>query len=902
MVVGIRGRTTFVAVLMMSIGLAGCIGGSNNTTVDPNSIIDLGNMTSEPEEIPFEWPECHLESGTITWPAFAGAPKPDEPITVTLKTDAYGVTHIYADDLYSLFYANGYVQARDRLVQMDILRQVGYGESAKHLGTGQLALDGSIHRTMYTREEIQAQYDAAPDEGKQVLEAFSDGVNRWMKEAKARDQWPAEFAALSRAPPEWTPVDSVALINYLIGYFGVSGGNELDNLKRLGQLQETLGETKGWDALEDWVPMRATDTYTSIHPDDLILNGCEDPLPRAEAEHQLVSLPHARTTMGFGNLESRGGPGTGVGNIDTVPGVGPEPYTKDVDHGIMKGFKWGSNALVVDGDLTDTGKPIMWGAPQMGYYKPPVPYQVGLHAPAAGFDAVGIGVAGAPGIVIGRNAHIAWTATSGIEDQVDLVEVPLTGDRSYEWDGESRDMNCWEVEHEIVPSAGGHQGPPTTYTQEVCRAEGWPVVAINEQANTAYLQKTTTRGKELVGAFKWLQAPTMTSIEEFRDLMADFPFTFNYFVASDDGVAQIHTGDVPLRAEGYDPRLPAPAGSAYDWTGEAYTAQMGTWVMDPSRGYIANWNNAPAYGWRTGDHYGLWGPVQRVQQIEYWVQQELDEDGTLSFEDVQAINWAAATHDSHALPFMPYLIEAAAEANMTSMHDALVDWFEAGVPWRDEDGDGFYDDPAHAIWDGMMQQLFTQITADELGTITHEVQLEPGVSENNADHGTLNNQMGPILRMLQGNTNHDWCDDINTAENETCMDQIIDGLRIVQDDLSDEYGSGVVATWLEPVHTSKFLPFGAFSGDERPMINRGSYVQVVSMAEPQRSVNVLPPGNSGLITTAELAIATGTGTEPDRLTAELDLYWSNQYKPFPLTEAEVDGIATVDEELTVLPL
>ncbi len=901
MVVGITGRTTLMAALMVSIAFAGCIGGGNNTAADIGSIVDLGNMTSEPEEVPFEWPECHLESGSITWPGFPGAPKPAEPVTVNLKTDAYGVTHIYADDLYSLFYANGYVQARDRLVQMDILRQVGYGESAKHLGNGQLALDESIHRTMYTREELQAQYDAAPAEAKQVLEAYSAGVNRWMAEAHANNQWPAEFAALSRVPPEWTPLDTVANINYLIGYFGVSGGYELDNLKRLSQLQNTLGETKAWDALEDWVPMRATDTYTSIHPDDLILNGCEDPLPRKEAEHQLVSLPHARTTMTVGNLESEGSSTGGVGGFK-ADGDREGSYFDEVDHGIMQGFKWGSNALVVDGSLTDTGKPIMWGAPQMGYYKPPVPYQVGLHAPAAGFDAVGIGVAGAPGIVIGRNAHIAWTATSGIEDQVDLVELPLTGSRSYEWDGVSKDMTCWEVEHEIVPSYGGNQGGPQTYTQEVCRAEGWPVVAINEQANVAYMQKTTTRNEELMGAFKWLQAPMATSIDEFRDLMSDFPFTFNYFVASNDGVAQIHTGNVPLRAPGYDSRLPAPAGAAYDWTGEAYTAQMGTWATEPSRGYIANWNNAPVYGWRTGDQYGLWGPVQRVQQIEYWLQEELQKDGTLSFEDVQAVNWASATHDSHALPFMPYLIEAAAAANMTDMHDALLSWFEAGVPWSDEDGDGFYDDPAHAIWDAMMQQLFTQITEDELGSITHKVRLEPGISENNADHGTLNNQMGPILRMLQGNTNHDWCDDIDTAEAESCQDQIIEGLIVVQDDLSDKFGSGIVGTWLEPVHTSKFLPLGAYAADERPMVNRGSYVQMVSMAEPARSVNVLPPGNSGLITSAELAIAVGGGGEPERLTGELDLYWTNQYKPFPLTEAEVDAIMTVSEDLTVFPL
>lgn len=869
-------------VVMLGAAMAGCVETARGLDV-PAGLLDVPELAPRRGDLP-DLPPCHLEPGDIAWPSVPGAQPGALPTTALIKTDAYGVSHIYADDAYSLFYANGFVQARDRLFQMDILRQVGYGESARYLGPGQLALDFEVHQKMYTREEIEAQWQAAPVEAKQIVQAYSDGVNAFMAQAVARDQWPAEFAALGRVPPAWQPQDTVAIIDYLIGYFGVDGGYELENLRTLTQLDETLGE-KAWGAFGDIVRLSAEDTYTSIHPDDLVLDACETPVDRADATAQLALMGAAAGAVDFG-----------------IPTTGDEAsFFAETDHGLLDGFKWGSNALVVDGAITDTGQPIMWGAPQMGYYKPPVPYQIGLHG--AGFDVAGIGVAGAPGIVIGRNAQLAWTATSGIEDQVDLVSLPLAGPRTYTWDGQEKTMDCWTVEHQVMPSPGGHMGAPLSYEQEVCRAEGWPVVAINEAEEVAWMAKTTTRGEELMGALKWLMAARATSIDEFSELMADYPFTFNYFVTSEDQVAQIHTGDVPLRAPGYDPRLPTPPGAQHDWQGEAYTAQMGTSIRDPSRGYIANWNNAPVAGWRAGDQPGLWGPVQRVQQIEYWIQDRLrDNGGTLSMDDVQWINWQAATHDSHALPFMPYLIDAAsADPELADVRGALIDWYGAAVPWRDADADGRYDDPGHAIWDEMIQAMFDGIMGDEMGPLTKQVVLDPPQGANNGDHGTLNNQMGPLLRALRGDSDHDWCDDITTSGRETCQEVLVAGLREAKEHLSGVYGPDV-SDWSAPVHQDVFLAFGAFAADERPMINRGSWVQVVSMAEPERSLSVLPPGNSGLITSGELAIATaGIGPEPHRLTAELDLYWTNQYKPFPLTEAEVAAVTVDEQRIFVIP-
>ncbi len=882
-----RGRALLLCALVLSVAMAGCFGKKDAPEPEP-SLPDPPAMP-EPEDVGPVIPPCTLTSGDIEWPAWDGAPKPSAPVDVTIMRDAYGVPHIYADDAYSLFYANGYVQAQDRLFELDLLRHVGWGDSAAVAGASQLSSDFEIHRELYSHDEIRAQYNAAPQAAKEILQAYADGVNRYIAEATARNELPGEFAALGHDPHPWTPEDSVASIIYLIGYFGVDGGHELGNLQRLATMNETIGDRDAeWDAFGDLVWLRIDDHYTTIPFQDKLVNGCEDPLPREDVDHQLEAMQASKDAVVFG--------GDPIGS----PGLKPPLYSarhEQRGEGLFEGFKWGSNAFLLDKSLSDTGKPIMWGAPQMGYYKPPVPYQIGLHG--AGFDAVGIGVASAPGIVIGRNAEIAWSATSGIEDQTDIVQLNLTGPRSYEWDGASRDMDCHTVTHQTAPAPADFAAfpdvaPPMTYEQEVCRAHGMPVTAINEDAGIAWAKRITTRGEELVGAFIWLGLPKAQSAAEFHDMVADFPFTFNFHVADHEDVYYIHTGNIPLRAEGYDYRLPTPSGSAYEWRGEAYTAEMGTWHKNPSTGYFANWNNGPAYGWRAGDQRGLWGPVHRVQAEDRVIQDALQTKGALGHADIEAANWASATTDSLVEPFMPFMIQGADDAGEAEVAQALRDWEAAGFPWRDEDGDGFYDDPAHAIWDGMMAKLLD--IQDELGDLNHQLELDPRAAgdPHAGDHGEHTNPFPTVLKALQGNAAYNWC------APTTCAEAMATAIAAVADDVRSTHGS--IADAAVEVHLSGFTAMGAFNADERPMVNRGSWVQVVAMGEGLAgATSAMPPSNIGRITTTEAAQWVADGSEPDRLTLELDLYWSGQNKPFPLTADEVMAVAVETTSLTVLP-
>jgi len=60
---------------------------------------------------------------------------------VTVNEDAFGVCHVFAQNEEDLFFAQGYLTARDRLQQMDLSRRRGKGRLAEITGPSVLNAD-----------------------------------------------------------------------------------------------------------------------------------------------------------------------------------------------------------------------------------------------------------------------------------------------------------------------------------------------------------------------------------------------------------------------------------------------------------------------------------------------------------------------------------------------------------------------------------------------------------------------------------------------------------------------------------------------------------------------------------------------------------------------------------------
>lgn len=133
---------------------------------------------------------------------------------VTVDRDDNGVPHILAANEKDLFIAQGYVQAQDRLFQMDLSRRQASGRLSEVIGEATVEND-KYFRTLGLRRAAEASYEAYSPAAKKILSWYAEGVNLYIKEAAENGKLPVEFSILGYKPESWTPVDSLTIGKYM---------------------------------------------------------------------------------------------------------------------------------------------------------------------------------------------------------------------------------------------------------------------------------------------------------------------------------------------------------------------------------------------------------------------------------------------------------------------------------------------------------------------------------------------------------------------------------------------------------------------------------------------------------------------------------------------------------------
>ena len=500
---------------------------------------------------------------------------------VDIYRDQMGVPHIYASTQHDLFFAQGYIHAQDRFWQMDVSRHIGSGRLSEMFGAGQVDTD-SFLRTLGWARVAQDELKLLPPEDLAVLQAYSDGVNAYMRDRKG-PELSLEYSILGLLTPgyepePWQPLHSITWGKAMAWDLGKSRLNS--EIQRAILLKTLTPE----QLAELYPPYPSTNPYIV---NDFTL-GSAPRLPSV----QVAQIPEITTLLTAVSANQK--------NLDGILGPGGENI--------------GSNNWVISGALTATGQPMLANDMHLDQQIPSIWYEVSLHCQPVSdpcpLEVTGFSFAGVPGIVAGHNQRMAWGFTNVGPDVIDLYVERINPENpnQYEVNGEWVDMTLVE---EAIKVAG--QAEPEKLIVRYTR--NGPIVSdtygpLKQQRDDDEPNFTQKAGIELPENYaismRWTALEPnqvfkaifginrASNWEEFRSAASNFAVPSQNMVYADvDGNIGYQTpGWIPIRKDGHDGSLPVPGWTDdFRWQGYIPFDELPR-SFNPEAGFIATANNA----------------------------------------------------------------------------------------------------------------------------------------------------------------------------------------------------------------------------------------------------------------------------------------------------------------------
>jgi penicillin G amidase len=488
---------------------------------------------------------------------------------VSVYRDAQAVPHIYAKNEHDLYLTTGYLMAQDRLWQMDLLRRVTMGRLSEIFGEDMIGADHLL-RALRIPEKSQMVLSGSDENLILALQAFANGVNQFI-ETNQKKLSP-EFTILGYKPEPWEPIHTVNLIGYMAWDLAGSWQTEIT----LYKLMQKVEEEKFAQLIPDLNRHR-----TLVHP----------------------AIGFKSTSDMFELLEHN----------KKLQELGLEIFS-------------GSNNWAVAGSKSETGHPILLNDMHLGFGAPGIWYQI--HQVIEGqLNVTGVALPGAPVIVVGHNANIAWGMTNLYVDEMDFYLETLSDDGTkYLLDDEWLDL---EVVQEMIITKKGD-----TVMKEIQFTHRGPIVSGFKKVGDQAISKRWTGNdysNELRSIYLLNRARNW---DEFRDALSTFgAVSQNVNYADVDGNIGMQTaGAVPMRNAG-NPILPLPGNTReYDWTGMIPFEEL-PFTYNPPEGYVASANNRTVgdeYPYYIGYWYDMPFRIERIREM-------LEEKEKLGVEDFKVM-------------------------------------------------------------------------------------------------------------------------------------------------------------------------------------------------------------------------------------------------------------------------
>jgi len=661
--------------------------------------------------------------------------------SVSVLVDAHGVPHITATSDDDAFFALGYVHAQNRMWQMESQRRIGQGRLSEIAGAAFLQSDKYM-RTLGLARVARQNLLHLDTNSVRSLQAYAKGVNAWIGEQHVL---PIEFQVLGFRPEAWQPEDSLLQIKLM--------ALSLDRNYRL-ELVYSL-----WTKL---LGAQRTNELRAGYPNSsAVVTQAHAAVPKRDLD-RLLTL-NARTE----DLFRLGGEGAG------------------------------SNAWVISGQYTSSGKPLLANDPHLKTQLPSVWYLAELQGDR--LHVAGATIPGLPLVLTGHNQSIAWgvTALNADTQDVFLERTHIENDNLYEVDGQwmpvQFDRELIQVRAEF-PAFLNKPLAPVPWL--VRRTRHGPLISdAAGQVDVPMALRWSALNEADISYSAFLAINHARDWTEFRAALEYYTAPTLNFVYADRGgnIGYAAGGEVPLRKSG-DGSLPVPGwNSAFEWTGTIPRAEL-PHSFNPTSGYIVTANN------KIHDDSYLyfvsrdWAPGYRADRITSLIAEAIAAGRAFTVQSM--VNMQGDSKNSQAAQLLSLF------TGVTTLNERQQRAIEYLRQWdlrADESS------IAASIYHAWLAR-FSRSILDEAVDVA-----EVPPARRDVGRDALSEQLYPMFLndVVNGNL-REWCDIRSTSSVESCRDRALQALDPALEDLERLAGSDMRDWQWGSLHRAHY-PHGLFT-------------------------------------------------------------------------------------------
>lgn len=534
------------------------------------------------------------------------------------------VPHFFAENMSDAAFAQGYVTAKYRLFQMDLVTRLSAGRLSEVLGERTLPTDQLTRRQgmVYGAKKALDAWQQAP-EVMEVLQAYTDGVNAYINQL-CSCEYPIEFKLLNYKPEPWSIMKTALVKKYM------------DKTLSFGE-----DDVEATNALQQF----GREVFDKLYP---LYNPKQSPVIPVGTPWNFKPVPVDTAKVATAT--------EAIGFIDMKVG----------DQSTMLE---GSNNWAVSGSKTASGHPMLCNDPHLRLTLPSIWFECQIQT--SDMNAYGVTVPGLPGVLIGFNENVAWGETNVGQDANDWYQIQWTDSTrtAYFLDGKIRQADLVVEQYQVKGSSEA--------VLDTVRWTIWGPVVYDDPKNPwrgmamHWIGHESPFPTEMLTFFELMKAK---NYDDYYNALSHYSFPAQNFVfaSADDGdVAITVNGTYPVKTYEQGRFVQDGSSSSNAWHGWIPYEHRAR-VKNPERSFVASANQHstdPSYPY----HY------HSVHFDDYrgrYINMRLSDMSKITKEDLMGLQ-----NDNHSLQALEGLPAMLANIDESQLDDKEKHYLEGMKAW-----------------------------------------------------------------------------------------------------------------------------------------------------------------------------------------------------------------------------